>query len=135
MSSPTTGGTCSASRATERRPDDVDHRTDRRDPLMARTFLLRGMLVGLAAGLLAFVFASVFGEPSVNAAIGFEAAHTAPGVAEPEVVSRTVQSTVGLAVAVLIYGAALGGLFGVAYAFAHGRLGRLDARATSLLVA
>jgi hypothetical protein len=48
---------------------------------------------------------------------------------------RTIQSTVGLVVAVLIYGAALGGVFAVAYAFAQGRIGRLGARATALLVA
>jgi hypothetical protein len=102
---------------------------------MARTFLVRGLVVGLAAGLLAFVFAKICGEPSVNAAIGFEAAHSAPDAHDPELFSRAVQSTVGLGVAVLVYGTALGGLFGVVFAFAYGRLGRLDARATALVVA
>jgi len=35
----------------------------------------------------------------------------------------------------LLYGAALGGIFGLAFAFAYGRLGRLGARTTSLIVA
>jgi hypothetical protein len=102
---------------------------------MARTLLLRGMLVGVAAGLLAFAFAALFGEPQVNQAIAFEAAHTTPGMDEPELVSRAMQSTVGLGVAALVYGAALGGIFALAYAFAYGRVGGLGARATSLLVA
>jgi hypothetical protein len=103
--------------------------------MTARTLLVRGMLVGMAAGLLAIAFSSLFGEPQVNNAIAFEAAHTPPGDHEHELVSRTLQSTVGLAVAVLVYGAALGGVFGLAFAFAYGRLGQLSARTTSLLVA
>ncbi|HEY6797670.1 MAG TPA: CbtA family protein [Kineosporiaceae bacterium] len=102
---------------------------------MARTFLVRGLAVGLAAGLAAFVFAWVFAEPSITAAIGFESAHSAPNAHDPELFSRTVQSTVGLAVAVLVYSTALGGIFGVVFAFAYGRLGPLDAYATALVVA
>ena len=41
---------------------------------MARSLLIRGMLVGLLAGLLMFTFGKVFGEPSVDRAIAFEAA-------------------------------------------------------------
>ena len=41
---------------------------------MARSLLIRGMLVGLLAGLLMFAFGKVFGEPSVDRAITFEAA-------------------------------------------------------------
>jgi hypothetical protein len=101
----------------------------------ARSLLVRGMLVGIAAAALAYLFATVFGEPPVNSAIAFEDAHTAPGMAGPEIVSRAVQSTLGLGVAILVYGAALGGIFGLAFAFAYGRLGSLTARATSALVA
>ncbi len=101
----------------------------------ARSLLVRGMLVGIAAAALAYLFATVFGEPPVNSAIAFEDTHTAPGMAGPEIVSRAVQSTLGLGVAVLVYGAALGGIFGLAFAFAYGRLGSLTARATSVLVA
>lgn len=103
--------------------------------MTARTLLVRGMLVGVAAGLLACVFAYVVGEPPLNAAIAFEAAHTAAGTGEPELVGRQVQSTAGLLLAAVLYGAALGGVFAIAFGFAYGRLGGLGARATSLLVA
>jgi len=58
-----------------------------------------------------------------------------PGMAAEEVVSRAVQSTLGLGTAVLVYGTALGGIFALAFAFSYGRLGALGARATSMLVA
>jgi predicted cobalt transporter CbtA len=101
---------------------------------MARTLLIRGMLVGVVAGVLAYAFASLFGESPIDKAIAFEGIHSHGGD-EEELVSRTVQSTLGLATAVLVYGAALGGIFGLAFAFAYGRLGQIGARATSLLVA
>ena len=103
--------------------------------MTARTLLVRGMLVGVAGAVLAFLFAKVFGEPQVDHAIAFEDAHTVPGMAGPEIVSRAVQSTLGLGVAVLVYGAALGGIFALAFGFSYGRVGRLGARATALLVA
>jgi MFS family permease len=102
-----------------------------------RMLLVRGMLSGLVAGMLAFVFARVFGEPSVGAAIDFESAEqAAKGEApDPELVSRSVQSTLGLATGVLVYAVAFGGLFALAFALAYGRIGRLSARATAVVVA
>jgi hypothetical protein len=100
--------------------------------------LIRGMLVGIAAALLGYVFATLFGEPQVNLAIAFEAAHTQPGMAGPELVSRSVQSTIGLAVAILVYGSALGGIFALAFTAAYGRvaeIGQLGVRGTALAVA
>ena len=41
---------------------------------------------------------------------------------EPELVSRPVQAGLGLFVAVMVYSAAFGGLFGLAFAFAQGRM-------------
>jgi len=104
---------------------------------MMRTLLVRGMLSGLVAGLLALVFAHIFGEPSVVSAIGFEsAAQAATGeTPEPELVSREVQSTIGLATAVVVYAVAFGGLFSLAFAVAYGRIGRLSARATAAVLA
>ncbi|MFD0691168.1 CbtA family protein [Actinomadura fibrosa] len=102
---------------------------------MMRSLLVRGMLVGLAAAALALVVAWIYGEPQVGHAIAFEEAHAAHEGHEPEVVSRTVQKTAGLITAMAVYGVALGGLFSIAFAFAHGRLGRLGARATAALVA
>ena len=82
---------------------------------MARSLLVRGMLVGLLAGLLAFVFARLVGEPEVERAIAFETRmDQAKGEApEPEMVSRGVQRSAGLLTGVAVYGTAIGGLFGL----------------------
>lgn len=106
---------------------------------MARTFLVRGMLCGIAAGLLVFVFARIFGEPNVDAAIGFEEqlAHLV-GAAhehEEEIVGRDVQSSWGLFVGIMIYAVAIGGLFSLLFAYAWGRMGKLRARASAALLA
>ncbi|MFN2517673.1 MAG: CbtA family protein [Jatrophihabitantaceae bacterium] len=104
---------------------------------MTRTYLVRGMLVGVLAALLALVFAKVFGEPWVGRAISFESARDAAagGPNGPQPVSRTVQSTLGLGVGVLVYGAVLGGLYGLVCAVSQGRLGSLRARGSAALVA
>jgi predicted cobalt transporter CbtA len=106
---------------------------------MARSFLIRGMLCGLAAGLLVFIFAKIFGEPSIDGAIGFEEqlAHLAGGAHEheEEIVSRDIQSSWGLLVGVMVYATALGGLFSLLYAYAWGRMGKLGARASAALLA
>lgn len=117
---------------------------------MVGSLLLRGMLVGVLAGLLAFGFARIFGEPQVDRAIALEgtlghshdhgdhdhAAAPAGGAAEePELVSRETQAGLGLLTGAVVYGAAIGGLFALAFAFTYGRVGRLDARATAALLA
>jgi hypothetical protein len=121
------------------------------------------MLVGAVAGLLAFGFARVFGEPEVDRAIAFEEAnkageakpaphahggapaqgaahthseaHASAEASEPELVSRATQAGLGLATGVIVYGAAVGGLFALVFAFAYGRIGRLGPRATAALLA
>ncbi|NEA51714.1 CbtA family protein [Streptomyces sp. SID10815] len=97
-----------------------------------RNLLVRGMLAGLAAGVLALVVAYLLGEPSVDKAISFEDAHSHEH--EMEVVSRSLQSTAGLATGVLVYGVAFGGIAALAYCFALGRVGRFSPRATALLL-
>jgi predicted cobalt transporter CbtA len=127
--------------------------------------LLRGMLVGVVAGLLAFGFAKVFGEPQVDRAIAFEEQHghahhdadhhhdqagtqagTQSGAddhadnaggepAETELVSRSTQAGLGLLTGVVVYGAAMGGLFALVFAFANGRVGASRPRATAALLA
>ncbi|MCT9009446.1 CbtA family protein [Streptomyces sp. NPDC054766] len=99
-----------------------------------RNLLVRGMLAGLAAGVLALVVAYLLGEPSVDSAIGFEEAHAPAHGHEVELVSRSLQSTAGLATGVLIYGISFGGIAALAYCFALGRVGRFSARATALLL-
>ena len=105
--------------------------------MLMRTLLVRGMLAGLAAGALALVFAWIFGESQVGHAIAFEdqQARLAGAAPAPELVSRTVQETFGLAVAVGLVGLALGGLFSIVFAICYGRIGRFGPRATAALVA
>lgn len=100
---------------------------------MVRLLLVRGMVAGLVAAVLATVFASVAGEPTVNTAIGFEESlpHDHHG---EELVSRGVQSSLGLFVGVGVYGIAIGGLLALVFAFAYGRVGSLRPRMTALLV-
>jgi len=86
------------------------------------------MLAGLLAGILAFGFAKVFGEPSVDQAIAFEEAHShdhGDGAAgeEEELVSREVQSSIGLFTGVVVYSISIGGIFALVFAFSMGRLG------------
>jgi Probable cobalt transporter subunit (CbtA) len=119
---------------------------------MVRMFLVRGMLTGLVAGLLSFGFLKVYGEPQVDRAIAFEtqmdrakAAEESKGAHqgmhmsdedEPELVSRPVQAGLGLFTAVIVYSTAFGGLFGLAFAFAYGRIpGALTPQAVSALLA
>lgn len=97
-----------------------------------RNLLVRGMLAGLAAGVLALLVAYVLGEPNVDKAISFEEAHSHEH--EMEVVSRSLQSTAGLATGVLVYGVAFGGIGALAFSFALGRVGRFGPRATALLL-
>ncbi|MFF1452179.1 CbtA family protein [Streptomyces sp. NPDC058274] len=99
-----------------------------------RNLLVRGMLAGLGAGVLALVVAYFLGEPNVDSAIGFEETHAPAHEHEVELVSRSLQSTAGLATGVLIYGVAFGGIAALAFCFALGRVGRFGPRATALLL-
>ena len=95
------------------------------------------MLVGLLAGLLAFAFARWVGEPQVEQAIAFETRmDQAKGQApEPEIVSRQVRKSLGLLTGVVVYGTAIGGLFGLVFAFAYGRIGITHPRTLSAVLA
>ncbi|PWR18172.1 CbtA family protein [Zavarzinia aquatilis] len=113
---------------------------------MVPALLMRGMLIGILAGLLAFGFARVFGEPPVERAIALEGApsHSHGGgdtadthgaADEPELVSRDVQRGLGLLTGTVVYGAALGGILALVFAYAQGRLGAIGPRATAALLA
>jgi magnesium-transporting ATPase (P-type) len=98
-----------------------------------RALLVRGMLAGLVAGVVALVVAYLLGEPRVDSAIAFEDAHSHEhGM---ELVSRSLQSTAGLATGVLLFGVSVGGIASLAFCFALGRVGRFGARATAALLA
>lgn len=108
---------------------------------MVGSLLLRGMLVGVFAGVLAFGFAQWFGEPQIDRAISFEelmhraTAHAHSDATEPELFSRETQAGLGLLTGVIVYGAAIGGLFALVFTLAYGRVGRLGPRATAALLA
>jgi predicted cobalt transporter CbtA len=124
---------------------------------MIGTLLIRGMLVGILAGVLAFAFAHTFGEPQVDSAIAFEESHADADVpdhdqaamempadtaaaehhhgGEEELVSRPTQAGLGLFTAVVVYGAAFGGIFALVFAFAWGRAGIADPRMLAALLA
>jgi predicted cobalt transporter CbtA len=128
---------------------------------MVGTLLTRGMLVGVVAGLLCFAFLKLVGEPQVDRAIAFESqldeakakadadmaksmsapSMSAPSMSapmaemQPELVSRPVQAGIGLFTGVMVYSAAFGGLFALAFALAYGRMGDFGPRTTSALLA
>ena len=104
---------------------------------MVRSLLIKGLLAGLLAGVVAFAFAYAVGEPQIDRAIAFEqqAAATTREPAEAELVSRGVQSTLGLLVGTVAIAVALGGLFALVFAYAYGRISRRGARATSAMLA
>jgi hypothetical protein len=95
--------------------------------------ILRGAGAGAIAGILGFIFARVFAEPVINKAIDYESGRDAI-LAElnraagrvvapdgPEIFSRTIQSTIGIACGIVAFSAAMGALVAVAYLVMHGR--------------
>jgi len=84
------------------------------DPARLLSVALVATVVGLLAGLASAILQSFVGEPLVRQAIAIERARAA-STAEPELVSRSVQSGVGLFAALGLAGAAFGLLFGLAF--------------------
>lgn len=120
--------------------------------MTTRTFLVHGLLAGLLAGVAAFVVAYTVGEPQVDRAIALESAgatadhHHEDGATtsgsvphshshDDAAISRTTQSTLGLATGTLAIGVVLGGLTGLLSAVGLGRLGGLRPAASTALVA
>jgi predicted cobalt transporter CbtA len=68
---------------------------------------------------------------------GDHADHSDHAKAEPEaeLVARSTQAGLGLLTGTVVYGAAIGGLFALAFAFVHGRIGDQSPRATAALLA
>lgn len=115
---------------------------------MERKLVLRGLASGALAGLLSFVFARVLAEPVIARAIRYESARdtaqaaldraaglpvTATG---PDVFSRTVQEDIGMAVALVVFGAALGALLAVVFTLVQrGSGSHLRPRVLALLLA
>ena len=120
---------------------------------MVRTLLVRGMLVGVVAGLLSFGFLKIYGEPQVDRAIAFETQMDEAKAAAEKAEGRTKACTwltmespnssaarcrPALACSPPSSSTArrFGGLFGLAFAFAYGRLpGAPTPQASSALLA
>jgi hypothetical protein len=113
---------------------------------MEKRIIWRGVLAGAIGGLLAFLFAKIFAEPQIQKAIDYEdgrdhaqeALNSAAGISPHEHAdpfSRAVQGNVGIGVALILFGAAMGALFAVAYAIYLGRSGRLRPRSLAVLLA
>ncbi len=104
---------------------------------MTRTLLVRGMLVGLVAGLFVFALARWTGEMQVDRAIAFETSMgQAKGqIPEPELVSRKIQRGIGLLTGAVVYSSALGGIFGLVFAFSQGRFSISSPRTLALSIA
>lgn len=111
--------------------------------MTARSFLVRGLLVGLLAGFAAFLVAHEVGEPHVERAIALEEAaaaeadqptHADEHAEEGTEVSRPTQRTWGLLTGTLAVGLAVGGLVALVAAGTVGRLGRLSPGQSTALV-
>jgi predicted cobalt transporter CbtA len=116
---------------------------------MLRNLLICGLIAGACGGLVASGFARIVGEPAVDQSIAYEEAHAgpahvdAPGSAAhthaaddaSPVVSRTMQKSLGLLTASVVYGLALGGLFALAFAAAYARIGRASPQRTAVWLA
>ena len=101
---------------------------------MLRTLLICGLIAGLSGGFVASVFAKVVGEPPLDRAIAWEAAHASAGGGAhgAEVVSRTVQGGIGLLAGACVYGVSLGGLFALVFAGAYGRISQAGPARTAV---
>jgi predicted cobalt transporter CbtA len=106
---------------------------------MLRRLVICGLIAGLCGGLLAAGFGKVVGEPAIDQAIAYEQGHESSGHShgaaadhEEPLVSRGVQSGVGLLTASLILGVSLGGLFALAFALVYGRAGPASPARTAL---
>jgi Probable cobalt transporter subunit (CbtA) len=95
--------------------------------------ILRGALGGFVAGVLGFVFARIFAEPVINKSIAYESGRDSVLAAlnhaagrpiapdGPEIFSRSIQSTIGVASGIIAFSVAMGALVAVAYLVLHGR--------------
>lgn len=88
------------------------------------------MLAGLIAGIAAFAVARLVGVGPVESAIGLEEHASHEHGEAAELVSRGTQSGLGLAVATVVFGIALGGILALAVAVAYGRIGPLGPQGT-----
>jgi hypothetical protein len=114
---------------------------------MEKRIIGRGVLVGAFAGLLAFIFGRIFAEPVIQRAIDYESGRDDAKMAldkaaglpmesmGPDIFSRTIQSDVGIAFGLILFGVAMGALFAVVYSVTVSRVGNVSPRNLALLLA
>ena len=116
---------------------------------MEKRIIGRGVLVGALGGLSALVFGRIFVEPVIGRAIAYEsgrdeaqaALDKAAGLTPEgmgmgmEMFSRSIQSNIGIAFGLILFGVAMGALFAVVYTVSVGRVGNLSPRNLALLLA
>jgi predicted cobalt transporter CbtA len=106
-----------------------------------KRLIVRGLLAGAVGAVLAFAFARLCAEPVIGRAIAYENGRTdaenAHGVHEhgAELFTRGVQANPGLGFGVLIFGVAMGALFGVLYCVVYLRTKEIAPRRLSVLLA
>lgn len=89
-------------------------------PPSVGTVLKHGVIAGLAGGISLAVFLFVVAEPTIDAAVRFEADHHS-GPAAPEMFSRSTQHLGGI-LGGAVYGIAVGALFALLFASQQHRL-------------
>ncbi|OBH08425.1 cobalt transporter [Mycobacterium sp. E2699] len=108
---------------------------------MEKRLIGRGLVAGAVGAVLAFAFARLCAEPVIGRAIAFEDGRIdalgARGLHEhgAELFTRGVQSTAGLGFGVLIFGLAMGALFGVLFCVVSARATNVGPQPLSLLLA
>jgi hypothetical protein len=90
-----------------------------------KRLIARGLLAGAIGGVVAFAFARIIVVP----VIGVRA------IPVGELFSRGLPANVGMACAVVVFGAAMGGLLAVAFAVSYGRLSLIRPGTLALLLA
>jgi predicted cobalt transporter CbtA len=106
-----------------------------------RRLIARGLLAGAGAGIVAFLFARLFAEPVIGRAIEYENGRAdiaeLHGVHEHgvELFTRGLQANGGLGFGVLTFGVAMGALFAVVFCVTCGRVGNVEPRLFSVLLA
>jgi Probable cobalt transporter subunit (CbtA) len=83
-----------------------------------------GLLAGAIGGVVVFAFARLIVEPAITAS-----------VRQPEIFSHRLPANVGMACAVVVFGAAMGGLLATAFVVSHGRLSAIRPGTLVLLLA
>jgi Probable cobalt transporter subunit (CbtA) len=115
------------------------------EPLMATAvqerLIARGLLAGGIGGMVAFAFVRIIVEPVIGARAiqvgnrGTLAGTAGMGQHGAELFSHGLPAYVGMACAVVVFGAAMGGLLAVAFAVSYGRLSSIRPGTLVLLLA